>query len=203
MLARLPFAVAEELDPGAVDQQVQRAICAAIGDLHREGLLPAAEGGDVRHRPVQPRQPKQAGHHPGGLAQWKLEQDLDRQAEPDGRIGKHRRTSRPPVTRRAPGHVPVDPDQQRSPVAQRRVVAGPLRRAVAGGRWLAHAARLTAWIRDMNTLQGSPCNDAPDREENGASAGFSGAAAILTGKRLSNYKNRLSLQGVSGDLQPK
>ena len=50
--------------------------------------------------------------------------------------------------RRAPGHVLVDPDQQRPPLAQRRVVAGPVRRAIAGGRWLAHAARLTAWIRE-------------------------------------------------------
>jgi len=33
VFARLPFAVAEELDPGTVHEQVQRAIRAAIRDL--------------------------------------------------------------------------------------------------------------------------------------------------------------------------
>jgi len=52
VLAGLPFAITEELDPGAVDQQVQRAICAAIRDLDGQGLLPAAQRGKVRHGPV-------------------------------------------------------------------------------------------------------------------------------------------------------
>ena len=73
MLARLPFAISEELDPGAVHEQVQRPIGAAIRDLHPQGFLPAAERGDVRHRPAQPCQPEQAGHHAGGLAQRELE----------------------------------------------------------------------------------------------------------------------------------
>lgn len=163
MLARLPFAVAEELDPGAVDQQVQRAICAAIGNLDGQGLLPPAEGGKVRHGPVQASQPEQAGHHPGGLAQRELEENLDRQAELNGRIGKHRWPSRPRVTRREPGHLLVDPDQQRPPLPQRRVVAGPVRRAIAGGRWLAHAACLTAWIREVNPPQTEFCNNAAER----------------------------------------
>jgi len=147
---RLPFAIAEELDACAVDQQIQRAIRAAIRDLDGQGLLPAAQRGKVRHGPVQAGQSQQAGPHPGGLAQRQLEQDLDRQAELDGRIGKDRRPSGPTVTRRAPSHVLVEPDQQRPPLAQRCVVAGPVRRAIAGGWWLAHAARLTAWIREVN-----------------------------------------------------
>jgi hypothetical protein len=78
VLASLPFAIAEELDPGAVDQQVQRAVRTAIRDLDGQGLLPAAKRGKVRHGPVQAGQSQQAGHHSGGLAQRQLEQDFDR-----------------------------------------------------------------------------------------------------------------------------
>ena len=39
-------------------------------------------------------------------------------------------------------------------------VAGPLRSAVAGGRWLAHGARLTAWIHDVNPRPAEFCNNA-------------------------------------------
>jgi hypothetical protein len=42
-------------------------------------------------------------HHAGSLAQRELEKHFDRQAELDGRIGEHRRTSRSTVTRRALG----------------------------------------------------------------------------------------------------
>ena len=73
MLARLPLAVAEELEPRAVHQQVQRAACTAIRDLHLQGLLSAAQRGVVRHRPVQTCQPKEARDHPGGLPERQLE----------------------------------------------------------------------------------------------------------------------------------
>src|SRR6056297_3060006 len=79
-------------------------------------------------------------------------------------IGKDRRASRPPVTRRVPGHVLVHPDQQRHPLAQRRVVAAPVRRARAGGRRLAHTPPLTPWIRVVNPLALEMCNDAPPME---------------------------------------
>ncbi|GEM95383.1 hypothetical protein RSP03_44500 [Cereibacter sphaeroides] len=51
-------------------------------------------------------------------------------------------------------------DQQRSAAAQRSIVGGPVRRAVTGGLGLAHANRLTAWIRDVNPLQIEFCNNA-------------------------------------------
>lgn len=78
VLAGLPFAIAKELDPGAIDQQAQRTISAAIRDLDGQGFLPAAQRGKVRHGPVQASQLQQAGHHLGGLAQRQLEQDFDR-----------------------------------------------------------------------------------------------------------------------------
>jgi len=133
VFARLPFAIAEELDPGAVHQQVQGAVGTAIWDLDGERLLPTAQGGVVGHRPVQLRQLKQARHHPGRLPERKLEQDLDSQAELDRRIREFGRATGAAVMRREPGHLLVQPDQQRATLAQGRRVAGPVRRAVAGG----------------------------------------------------------------------
>lgn len=39
MLAGVPLAFALDLDPGAVDQQVQRAVRTAVGDVDLQGLL--------------------------------------------------------------------------------------------------------------------------------------------------------------------
>ena len=44
MLSGLPFAIAEELDPAAIYQQVERPIRTAVGDLDSRGLLPTAQG---------------------------------------------------------------------------------------------------------------------------------------------------------------
>ena len=41
------------LDAGAIDQQVQRALRAAIGDVDCEGLLVARQGPKIRYCPVQ------------------------------------------------------------------------------------------------------------------------------------------------------
>ena len=60
----------QELDPRAVDQQVQRPRSAAVGDLHSKGILPAAQGGEVRHRPVEPCHRQDAGHH--AISPWSL-----------------------------------------------------------------------------------------------------------------------------------
>lgn len=54
MLAGLPFAFAQVLDPGTAHQQVQRPIGAAIRDLNLQGLLSPAQGRIVRDGPVQP-----------------------------------------------------------------------------------------------------------------------------------------------------
>lgn len=87
---------------------------------------------------------KQAGNHAGRLPQWQLEQNLDGQAELDRRIGEDCGATGAAVMRRELGHILVQPDQQRAALAQRRIVTGPVRRAVAGGRRLAHAPRLPA-----------------------------------------------------------
>gem|GEM_PF-1515539 len=150
MIAGLPLAIAEELDTGAVHQQVQWPASTAIRDLHLQSLLPSAQRGVVRNRPIQPCEPQQTGDHPGGLPERELKQHLYRQAELDSRIRKDRRAPLTALMRRVPGHLLVQPDQQRPALPERIVVGGPVRRAVAGGLGLAHAARLTAWIPDVN-----------------------------------------------------
>jgi hypothetical protein len=52
MLSGLPLAVAKELNPSAIDEQVQRPIGTTIGDLDDQRLLPSAQGRVIRHRPV-------------------------------------------------------------------------------------------------------------------------------------------------------
>ncbi len=79
VLSGLPFAIAEELDPGAVHQQVQGAISAPIRDLDGQRLLASAQGGVARHGPIQVGHLQQTDHHPGGLRQRQFEQYLDRQ----------------------------------------------------------------------------------------------------------------------------
>jgi len=143
-----------------VHQQVQRTIGTAIGDMDNKGLLPTAQGGVVGHGPVKVRHPQQAGHHSSRLPQRQFEQDLDGQTELDRGIREHRRATGAAVMRREPGHLLVQPDQQRAPLAQRRRVAGPVRRAIAGGCWLAHAVCLTAWIHDVNPPRSELCNSA-------------------------------------------
>jgi len=83
MLAGLPLTVTEELDPGAVHEQVERPIGAPIWDLNGQRLLPSAKRRVIRYLPIQPRHLEQAVHHPGRLAERQLEQNLDRQAELD------------------------------------------------------------------------------------------------------------------------
>ena len=139
MLARLPLAIAQKLDPGAVHEQVERAIGTAIRDMDGECLLPSAQGRIIRHGPVQVRHLQQAGHHPASpwslgpvafswldLPQRQHEQDLDRQAELDRGIGEHRRATGAAVMRR-----------------RRR-----------------HAVLLTAWIHHVNPPKSELCNNA-------------------------------------------
>jgi len=65
--------------------------------------------------------------------------------------------------RREPSHILIEPDQQRAALAQCSVVVRPVRRTVAGGRWLAHAPRINAWIQDVNRPQSEFCNNADQK----------------------------------------
>ena len=43
-----PLAFTLDLDPGAVDQQVQRAFSAAVGDIHLQDLLPSRQRAELK-----------------------------------------------------------------------------------------------------------------------------------------------------------
>ena len=81
MLSGLPFAIAEELDAGAVHQQIQGAISAPIRDQVGQRILPVAQCGVVGH---QARHLKQAGHHAGRLTERQPNQKRQNNASSTG-----------------------------------------------------------------------------------------------------------------------
>ncbi len=129
---------------------VQRSRRTAVRDLHRDLFLPAAQGGKVRHSPIEASHRQKTLHHPGRLSERKAEQNLHHEAKLKGRIAEDRRPAVPPGLGAAPRHVLVEPDQQRTALLQRLVVARPRRRAVAGGFRLAHPSPLSPWIGHVN-----------------------------------------------------
>lgn len=160
VLAGLPFTVTKELNPGAVHEQIERPIGAPIRDLDGQRLLPSAKRRVIRHLPIQTRHLEQAGHHPGRLPEWQLEQHLERQAELDRGVRKDLWPPWPSLKWREPGHILIQPDQQRPALSERGILVRPVGCAVAGGVRLAHVVRLTAWIRDVNPLPLEFCNNA-------------------------------------------
>ena len=88
-----------------------------------------------------------------------LEQHFNRKTELDGGIREDGWTAGLSFMRRQPSHILVDPDQHRAALAQRRIVASPVRRAVAGGKRPAYANRLTACIHSVNRPQSEFCNN--------------------------------------------
>ncbi len=90
VLAGVPFALAFDLDAGAVDRQVQRAVRAPVRDVHGRGSLPAAERAEVGPAPVQADRPQQALHEPGRLPKRHAE---TRSSASDGSGSPRRRGS--------------------------------------------------------------------------------------------------------------
>lgn len=82
------------------------------------------------------------------------------QAELDRRIGEDRWPAGTTVVRREPRYVIVEPDQHLTALAQRGIVGGPVRGAVAGWRRLRHDALLTSWIPAVNPHRLRFCNNA-------------------------------------------
>lgn len=60
MLAGVPFTFSLDLDPGAVDKEVERPIRTPIGDVDYQGFLPTAERTEIRHQPGEACQPQGA-----------------------------------------------------------------------------------------------------------------------------------------------
>ena len=130
VLVALPLTLSEELDSRAVGQQLQGLRAGPIANLHLQRLLTPAHRAVVRRRPVQPRQPQQALHQPQRLPQGQPEQALDAQAELDRRVREGPLATALARGRSQPLHVPVQPQRQRPPRLQRRVVGLPVLRAV-------------------------------------------------------------------------
>jgi len=56
----VPLAFALDLDPGTINQKVQRPLGPAIWDVHGECLLATGQRAEVRDRPVETDQAQQA-----------------------------------------------------------------------------------------------------------------------------------------------
>lgn len=146
VLFAFPFTFAQELDARAVHQQVQWGVAGLVADLDLKRLLASTDRAEVRDRPVQPGQLQKAVHHAQGLAKGLAEQALYAQAELNRGIGERLVATPLAAGLGQPRHPPVQPHRQRSTGLQRRVVLGPVRRAVAGPHLLAfnHLVRLPA-----------------------------------------------------------
>jgi len=147
-----PLAFAFDLDPCAVDQEMQRALRPPMRDVHGQRLLATAQCAEVRHRPLQPNQPEQALDEPRRLSERQAEQNLHRQAGLDGRIAVDGLP--PPLASRLslPGHLGIKPDRQRAPALERLVVGRPVLGLVGRCVRSAHDPQLSRWIHEMNPL---------------------------------------------------
>ncbi len=150
MLAGVPLAFPLDLDPCAVDQQMQGTPRAPMRDVDCQGLLTAAERAEIRNRPVQSDELQQALNEPGCLPQRHAEQHLHRQAGLDGRIAVLGLPATSASWRGLPGHGGIEPDRQRTAALERFIVGRPVPGLVGGGFGSAHTAQLPHWIHELN-----------------------------------------------------
>ena len=85
-----------------------------LAELDLQGLLPSADGAEVRHRPVQVGQFQQTLNHAQRLPQRLAKKTFDAQAELDGGIRKRLAASALATGLGMPLHVLVQPNRQRS-----------------------------------------------------------------------------------------
>ncbi len=172
MLARSPLALTLDLDPSSVDQEMQRALRAPMRDVHGQRLLPADQGAEVGHIPVQANQPKQALDE--SASPWSLgpvafpwldlpqrhpEQDFHGQAGLDGGVTVDRLSPTLASGLRSPNHVGVEPHRQRSTTLERLVTREPVQGSIGRCVRSAHPHQLSSWIHNMNPLR-DLCNRA-------------------------------------------
>jgi hypothetical protein len=150
MLTRVPLALSLDLDPGAVDQEMQRTLRRPMRNVDGKGLLATAQGAEVGHIPVQADQPLQALDEPGRLSQRHAKQDLHRQAGLDGGVAVDGLSPTLAGGLRRPNHFRIEPDRQRSSALECLVVCGPVQRFVGRCVRSAHGLQLSRWIHKMN-----------------------------------------------------
>ena len=76
MFAPVPFTLFFDLDPGAVDQEMQEAVRAPIRNIDCQGFLPAAQRAEIWNRPVQSSQAQKAFYKTRCLSQGKTKQNF-------------------------------------------------------------------------------------------------------------------------------
>lgn len=161
MLAGVPFPFTLRFDPSAVDQQVQRAAIASIGQAHLQRSLTATQCAVVGHRPIQSGEPQQTSHEPGCLPERHTEQHLQGQTGLDRRIAELALATTLACWRWRPDHLGIKPDRQRSALLQRCVVRRPVLGLVLRRGPTAHAFQLSYWTPNVNPGR-DLCNKAPD-----------------------------------------
>ncbi len=112
MLARIPFAFPFDLDAGAIDQEVHRALRAAILDVDRKRPLTSGQSAEVRHDPVQSRQSQEAFHKARCLPKRHPEQHFHGQACLNGGITVGRLSAALSGGRSIAIHLGIEPDRQ-------------------------------------------------------------------------------------------
>ena len=162
VLAGVPLTFTLDLDPRAVDQQMQRTLRPPMRDVHGKGLLTTAERAEVRHVPVQADQAKQALDEASRLPKRHAEKDLHRQAGLQGSAAVDGLPTPLAGRLRRPCHARIKPDRQRSAALERLVIRGPVQGLVPWGVRSAHPPKLSRWIHKMNPSR-DLCNRASAR----------------------------------------
>ena len=130
MLAGIPPAFTFDLDPGAVDLEMQRPFRAAARDVGHQGFLTTTERAEIRNRPVHLDHAQQTFNETRRLPQSHAKENLRRQAGLEDGVAADRSSLAPTRRQTLPCHRGIKPDWQRATALERRVVARPVRRAV-------------------------------------------------------------------------
>jgi hypothetical protein len=123
---------------------------------------PEIKSAEVRHVPVQSRQPQQALNKARRLAERYPEQHFHRQTSLDRGVTEYPRSA--PLAGRfcIPVHLRIEPDRKRAAAFQRTIVGSSVRSLVGRRCWFAHANQLPPWIHEMNPAP-DLCNRAHSR----------------------------------------
>ena len=109
LLAGVPLAFTLGFDACTIDQNVQRAGAAMIGQANVQRSLTAAKGAAVGHRPLRSDQPRQAFHDACRLLQRQAKQHLYGQAGLNCSVAE---LALPPALAamlRRPNHLRIEP----------------------------------------------------------------------------------------------
>ena len=134
-----------------------------------QGFLVSYQHADIRHRPIESDEPKQALSQPGRLTARHAEEHFHRQARLDCGIALLRLPASLARRRRRPSHVRIESDRQGAALLQRFVVGRPVLRLVAQRDERADAGQPPRWLHKMNSALDVRAT-MPERAEPGGKA---------------------------------